>query len=55
MRFPNRRYLYESCFTWKVFTGNRPIPGSIAGAALLQVLFTYAPFMNAIFGNQPLP
>jgi magnesium-transporting ATPase (P-type) len=51
----NSRFLYESCFSFKALTGNRLIPASIAGVVVMQALFTYAPFMNAIFGSVPLP
>lgn len=51
----NSRFLYESCFSWKALTGNWLIPASIAGVAILQVFFTYVPFMNTIFGSVPLP
>ncbi len=51
----NSRFLYESCLTAKALTGNRLIPASIGGVVVLQALFTYAPFMNGIFGSVPLP
>ena len=51
----NSRFLFESCFTLKAFTGNWLIPAAIGGVAVLQALFTYTPFMNAIFGSVPLP
>ena len=51
----NSRFLYESCFTLKALTGNWLIPTAIGGVVVLQALFTYAPFMNAIFGSVPLP
>ena len=50
----NSRFLYESCFSLKALMGNWLIPASIAGVALLQLLFTYVPFMNTIFGSRPL-
>jgi magnesium-transporting ATPase (P-type) len=51
----NSRFLYESCLSFKALTGNWLIPASIVGVIVLQALFTYAPFMNAIFGSVPLP
>lgn len=51
----NSRFLFESCFSFKALAGNWLVPVSIAGVAILQILFTYAPFMNAIFGSVPLP
>lgn len=51
----NSRFLYESCFSWKALAGNWLIPASITGVMILQILFTYAPFMNGIFGSEALP
>lgn len=51
----NSRFLFDSCFTLKALTGNWLIPAAIGGVAILQALFTYAPFMNGIFGSEPLP
>ncbi|MCX7669323.1 MAG: HAD-IC family P-type ATPase, partial [Anaerolineae bacterium] len=44
----NSRFLLESCFTPRALMGNKWIPISILAVILLQVLFTYAPFMSAI-------
>ena len=35
--------------------GNPLIPAAIAGVVVLQALFTYAPFMQQIFGSESLP
>lgn len=51
----NSRFLFKSSFSLQVLSGNWLIPASIAGVAVLQVAFTYVPFMNAIFGSVPLP
>lgn len=51
----NSRFLFESSLSFKAFTGNWLIPASIGGVIVLQILFTYTPFMNAIFGTVPLP
>lgn len=51
----NSRFLLESCFSPRALTGNKWIPIAIGGVVVLQILFTYAPFMNAIFGSAPLP
>src|SRR5262249_55557474 len=41
----NSRFLLDSCFTWRALSGNKWIPLSILAVAILQLLFTYAPFM----------
>jgi magnesium-transporting ATPase (P-type) len=51
----NSRFLFESCLSIRALTGNPLIPAAIAGVALLQALFTYAPFMQQIFGSESLP
>jgi magnesium-transporting ATPase (P-type) len=51
----NSRFLLESCVTWRALAGNRWIPLSILGVLLLQILFTYAPFMQTIFGTAAVP
>lgn len=51
----NSRFLLTSSMTWKVFAGNRWVPLSILGVLVLQVLFTYAPWMQALFGTTALP
>jgi magnesium-transporting ATPase (P-type) len=51
----NSRFLFESCFSVKAFTGNWLVPAAIGGVVVLQALFTYVPFMNGIFGSVPLP
>ncbi len=51
----NSRFLLDSCFTWRALSGNKWIPLSILAVAVLQWLFTYVPFMQSIFGTEPLP
>jgi magnesium-transporting ATPase (P-type) len=51
----NSRFLFESCLSLNALKGNILVPIAIAGVALLQSLFTYAPFMNTIFGSAPMP
>ena len=51
----NSRFLFESCFSIKAFTGNWLVPAAIGGVVVLQAVFTYVPFMNGIFGSVPLP
>ncbi len=51
----NSRFLVDSCFTFRALSGNKWIPLSIGAVVVLQYLFTYAPFMQAIFGTEALP
>lgn len=50
----NSRFLLDSCFSWRALTGNKWIPISIATVIVLQLLFTYAPFMQYLFGSEGL-
>ncbi|HSG35113.1 MAG TPA: HAD-IC family P-type ATPase [Sphingomonadaceae bacterium] len=50
----NCRRLRQSSFGWKVLTENRVVPISIATVILLQLLFTYAGFMQQLFGSVAL-
>lgn len=47
----NCRFLTRSSLTLKVFTGNKAIWISIGALMALQLLFTYAPFMQAWFNS----
>ncbi|MEZ4601098.1 MAG: cation-transporting P-type ATPase [Syntrophotaleaceae bacterium] len=49
----NCRSLRYSMFKLGVFS-NRPLLLGVASMALLQLLFTYAPAMNVMFGSAPL-
>jgi magnesium-transporting ATPase (P-type) len=35
--------------------GNKYLPLSIAAVVMLQLLFTYVPLLQAIFGTEPIP
>jgi magnesium-transporting ATPase (P-type) len=48
------RYLRTPSFTLQGVRGTRPVLFSIAAVFLLQMLFTYAPFMNTLFSTNPL-
>ncbi len=50
----NSRFLTQSSLNLHALAGNRWIPGSLLAILFLQLLFTYAPFMQAIFGTAPL-
>ena len=47
----NTRYITASVFSWEGFTGNRYVLYAIAVLALLQLGFTYLPFMQHLFGT----
>ncbi len=49
------RYLSSPSFTYEGVQGTRPVLISLALVIGLQLLFIYAPFMNALFGSRPLP
>ncbi|MFZ2163749.1 MAG: HAD-IC family P-type ATPase, partial [Sideroxyarcus sp.] len=46
----NCRYLLAPVRTWKDFTGNSYVLLTIVILALIQAIFTYAPFMQSVFG-----
>lgn len=50
----NSRFLVDTSINLRVLAGNPWIPGSIAAIAVLQMAFTYLPFMQTIFGTAPL-
>jgi len=51
----NSRYLLDSSVALKAHIGNRYLPLGIISVAILQLLFTYAPPFQAIFGNEAIP
>ncbi|NUU16571.1 HAD-IC family P-type ATPase [Cellulomonas humilata] len=50
----NCRLLNGSAFTRRVLTGNRSLWVSAGALLVLQLVFTYAPFMNAWFDSTPI-
>ncbi|WP_434812240.1 cation-translocating P-type ATPase [Microbacterium sp. bgisy189] len=50
----NCRRLNSSSLTWRVLTGNNTVWISCAAMLALQVVFTYAPFMNQWFDSAPI-
>jgi magnesium-transporting ATPase (P-type) len=50
----NCRLLNGSAFTLRVFTGNRGLWISAGALIALQIVFTYAPFMNVWFDSTPI-
>jgi magnesium-transporting ATPase (P-type) len=51
----NSRYLLDSSLSLKAHLGNRYLPLGIGAVAILQLIFTYAPLFQAIFGNEAVP
>jgi magnesium-transporting ATPase (P-type) len=50
----NCRFLSGSSITLGVFRGNPVIWWSAAALIALQLIYTYLPFMNDLFGSRPL-
>lgn len=48
------RFFYAPSYTFGALFGNRVVLLFIAVAVMLQLLLTYAPFMNRLFGTEPL-
>jgi len=51
----NSRYLLGSSFSLTAHMGNRYLPLGIGAVVILQLLFTYAPPFQAMFGNEAVP
>jgi magnesium-transporting ATPase (P-type) len=51
----NSRYLIDSSLSPKAHMGNRYLPLGLLAVAVLQLLFTYAPPFQAMFGNEAVP
>ncbi len=50
----NCRFLGRSSFTIDIFRGNGVVWASAGALLLLQLIYTYVPFMNDLFGSEPL-
>jgi magnesium-transporting ATPase (P-type) len=48
------RYLRTPALTWRGVLGTRAVLLALASIIALQLLFTYAPFMNALFETRPV-
>ena len=48
------RYLKSPSFTWVGVQGTPRVLAAVAGVVVLQALFTYAPFMQALFDTRGL-
>ncbi len=51
----NCRFLTRSSLTLDVLRGNRAVWWSAIALIVLQVIYTYVPFMNLLFESRPLP
>ena len=49
------RYLKSRSFTWTGVKGTPRVLAAVAGVFVLQLIFTYAPFMQQLFASRPLP
>lgn len=50
----NSRFFSRSAISWECLAGNRMVLLAIAGCIGLQLIFTYAPFMNQMLKSRPL-
>src|SRR5690606_22637129 len=50
----NSRSIFGSVLNWRGLTGNLYVPLSIAACILLQILYTYSPPLQRIFGSTAL-
>jgi magnesium-transporting ATPase (P-type) len=50
----NVRYLHMRSLTWRGALGTPAVVGAIVVVAAAQLVFTYAPFMHALFDTRPL-
>jgi len=50
----NTRFFTRSAISWQGLAGNKVVLIAIAACIGLQLLFTYAPFMNQLFGTTAL-
>jgi magnesium-transporting ATPase (P-type) len=51
----NSRFLLDSSLSFKAHLGNKYLPMGIGAVVALQLLFTYAPPVQALFDNEPIP
>jgi len=51
----NSRYLLDSSLSVTAHLGNKHLPLGIGAVVVLQLLFTYAPPLQAMFGNEAIP
>ena len=51
----NSRYLLDSSLSITAHLGNRYLPLGIGAVVILQLIFTYAAPLQAMFGNESIP
>jgi magnesium-transporting ATPase (P-type) len=51
----NSRYLLDSSLSLAAHKGNKYLPLGIGAVVILQLIFTYAPPLQAMFGNEAIP
>ena len=51
----NSRFLLDSSLSIKAHLGNKILPMGIGAVVVLQLLFIYAPPLQAVFGNEAIP
>jgi magnesium-transporting ATPase (P-type) len=51
----NSRFLIDSSLTIKAHLGNPYLPLGVGAVVVLQILFTYAPPLQAVFGTETVP
>ena len=51
----NSRYLLDSSLSLRAHLGNKYLPLGIGAVVVLQLLFTYAPPLQRLFDNEPIP
>ena len=51
----NSRYLLDSSLSVTAHLGNRYLPLGIGAVVILQLIFTYAAPLQAMFGNEAIP
>jgi magnesium-transporting ATPase (P-type) len=51
----NSRYLLDSSLSLTAHFGNKYLPLGIGAVVVLQLLFTYAPPLQQLFGNEAVP
>jgi magnesium-transporting ATPase (P-type) len=51
----NSRYLLGSSLSLKAHMGNKYLPVGIGAVVVLQLIFTYTPLFQAMFGNEAIP
>ena len=51
----NSRFLLDSSLSITAHLGNKVLPMGIGAVVVLQLLFTYAPPLQAVFGNEAIP